>query len=398
MSDSESNPPNSELLELRHSIEELDNRILETLRERMFLVENVAKVKLQTAVPIRDQLREEQLLQRIRIEAAKRGLDPHRFEQLYRLIIEAAVAQQQTHLENLPDTPLRVAYQGVEGSYSHVTAQRRYAGRPGGVLLVGFQSFREAADSVRQGRNDVALLPIENSTAGSINETYDLLSEGGLVINAEEVTEVQHQLLGLRGSNVTCIRRVLSHPQALAQCDRYLRALSGVMIEPSSDTAGAAQQVRLGNDPTVAAIASETAATVFGLEILARNIQNQASNYTRFVELALEAANCKADAECKTSLLLATGHKPGDLADVLTQFARRNLNLTKIESRPRPEAPWSYRFYLDVEGHVATATFGEALEALTPFTSELRVLGSYPKAQMPEPRSNLDVSTGRGHS
>jgi len=371
----------SDLSTLRTAIESLDARILEALKERMGLVERVADVKLHSAVPIRDQRREAQLLQRIRSEASHLGLDPHRFEQLYRLIIEASVAQQQTHLENLPDTPLRVAYQGVEGSYSHLTAQRRYAGREGGVLLAGFDSFRAAADSVRDGLNDLALLPIENSTAGSINQTYDLLSDGDLMINAEEVTEVQHQLLGLSGSSVERIEQVLSHPQALAQCESFLRSRPTIKARPVSDTAGAAQEVRLRQDPSIAAIASETAATVFGLEVLAPNIQNQASNYTRFVELAPEAANCPPEAACKTSLLLATGHRPGDLAEVLSHFARRNLNLTKIESRPRPEAPWSYRFYLDVDGHIASETFSQALEAIRPHTAELRVLGTYPRAR-----------------
>ncbi len=369
------------LRKIRTEIEHIDTRILEALKERMGLAIRVADVKLLSAVAIRDQRREGQLLESIRAEASSLGLDPHRFEQLYRLIIEASVAQQQTHLENLPDTPLRVAYQGVEGSYSHLTAQRRYAGRDAGVLLSGFDNFRSAADSVRTGKNDVALLPIENSTAGSINETYDLLSAGDLVINAEEVTEVKHQLLALPGTKLLTIERVLSHPQALAQCERFLRTLSGVEVRAFSDTAGAAQEVRLVQDPKVAAIASETAGTVFGLEVIAADIQNQASNYTRFVELAREAANCPADGACKTSLVLTTGHAPGDLADVLTHFARRNLNLTKIESRPMPDAPWNYRFYLDVQGHSATEIFSQALEAIRPHTKELRVLGTYPRAR-----------------
>ena len=378
------------LHDLRVAIENIDTQILSILRDRMALVEQVADVKLQAAAPIRDQRREEQLLRRIRAEAVDRGLDPHRFEQLYRLIIEASVAQQQSHLENLPDVPLRVAYQGVEGSYSHLTAQRRYAGRPGGVRLDGFPSFRAAADATRNGTTDVCLLPIENSTAGSIYDTYDILTAGGLVINAEEVTEVRHQLLGLPGSSLDGIRTVISHPQALAQCERFLRGLEGVQTRAEYDTAGAAQQVQMGQDRSVAAIASEIAATVFGLEILASDIQNQASNYTRFVELAPEAANPPVGAACKTSLMLATGHEPGDLADVLSHFARRRLNLTKLESRPRPETPWSYRFYLDVDGHVADAHFVETLEAIAPHTSELRVLGCFPKAPFVQPEKDDD--------
>lgn len=370
-----------DLAALRDEIEQLDRRLLDCLKERMQLAERVAAAKIQAAAPFRDRLRHEQVIQRARHLATELELDPHQIEHLYRLILEISISHQQSHLKNLADTPLRVAYQGVEGSFSHLTAQRRYAGRKGGVVLNGYETFRRAADSVRDGSNDYALLPIENSTAGSINETYDLLAEGDLKINAEVITEVSHCLLGLPGARRESLRLVLSHPQALAQCERFLREeLSHARAQTEFDTAGAARRVREGNDPTVAAIASEPAAEVFGLEVMAHGIQTAALNYTRFFEIALEADACPPDARCKTSLLLATGHRPGDLGEVLRQFSDRGVNLTKLESRPIPGTPWQYRFYLDVEGHAASEQVAAALAAIAPFTGELRVIGTYPAA------------------
>src|SRR5439155_27080505 len=159
---------------IREAIEAVDQQILALLKQRMALVDEVAHAKLESASPLRDPQREEQVLQRVRHNAAALGLDAHEIERLYRSILSMSVARQRAYLRHLQTTPLRIAYQGVEGSYSHLTAQRQYAGRPGGVLLSGYDSFRDVVDAVRQGLADLALLPIENTTAGSINETYDL--------------------------------------------------------------------------------------------------------------------------------------------------------------------------------------------------------------------------------
>lgn len=371
-----------DLQALREAIEAVDREILSQLKRRMALVEEIAVSKIENAFPFRDKLREEQLLLRIRQMASELGLDAHEVERLYRLVMEMAIAHQQAHIRGLESTPLRVAYQGVEGSYSHLTAQRHYRDQKGGVLLTGCESFRTAAEAVIDGTVDVALLPIENSTAGSINETYDLLAEGGLVITAEVVSQVAHCLLARSGASIEDIRAVLSHPQALLQCEGFLRARPWMRPQAEFDTAGAARKVKEANDPSLAAIASESAGRAFGLEVLARNIQTQESNYTRFVEVAQEAAPCPPDVPCKTSLLLVTAHKPGALGEVIVAFARRGVNLTKLESRPIPGAPFEYQFYLDIEGHAASEAITETLADIESLqlTHELRILGTYPKA------------------
>ncbi|MFQ5600415.1 MAG: prephenate dehydratase [Candidatus Krumholzibacteriia bacterium] len=368
----------NDLQQVREALEKLDRRLLELIQKRMHLVEQIAAIKIDSALPFRDPLREEQVLQRVRQTATSMGLDAHEVERLYRSILEMSIARQQGYVRSLETTPLRVTYQGVEGSYSHLAAQRRYAGRPGGVLLTGYETLRETIDAVREGRADFSLVPIENTTGGSINETYDLLAEGDLHITAEVVSQVEHCLMALPGTRVEDLRTVISHAQALQQCEAFLRRVPWIRPRAEFDTAGSARKVRESGDRTLAAIASAEAARLFGLEILEHNVQSHTANSTRFVEIARETAPCPAEAACKTSLLLVLAHRPGALGDVLTEFSRRSVNLCKIESRPVPESPWEYRFYLDVEGHAASAALGEALETIRPLTSELRVLGTYP--------------------
>ena len=376
-----------DLQAIREAIEDVDREILTLLKKRMELVEGVARAKLETAAPFRDRSREEQVIQRLRHLATELGLDAHEIERLYRDIMEMSIGRQQAFLRSIEGVPLRIAYQGVEGSYSHLTAQRRYAGRTPGALLTGHETFRGAVEAVVAGAADFALLPIENTTAGSVHETYDLLASGNVTITAEVVSRVQHCLLALPGARVEDLRTVLSHPQALAQCDEFLRTIPWAAPRPEFDTAGSARKVRERNDPAVAAIASESAARLYGLEVLRRGIETQEGNYTRFVEVAREATPCPADARCKTSLLLSLAHEPGALGAVLSRFGARGVNLTRIESRPVLGSPWQYRFYLDLEGHAASEPVRRALEELETLTTELRVLGTYPRAEEDGPET-----------
>lgn len=374
--------PGPEVQAVREEIEEIDRQWLVLLKTRMQKVELIARSKLQDAFPFRDPGREEQVLRRVRHLAVENGLDAHAVEKLYRQVLEMSIAHQQAHIQALETVPLRVAYQGVEGSYSHLTAQRRYAGRRGGVLLAGYGTIRQAVAALRGGEADVALLPIENSMAGSINETYDALAEGGLAINAEEISRVEHCLLGLPGAPLEGLRKVLSHPQALAQCETFLAGIPWAAAQPEFDTAGSAFKVKELGDPSLAAIASESAARLFGLEVLRKGIEMQSGNATRFVEVALESLPAPAAGACKTSLVMTLDHAAGALGQVLSEFGRRGLQLAKIESRPVQTDAWRYRFYLDVESHAAAPAMVAALAAIGPHTAELRLLGTYPRAEL----------------
>jgi chorismate mutase / prephenate dehydratase len=373
-----------DLQKLRVDIEKVDEDLLDALRRRMDLAEDIARAKLAAASPIRDQRREDLLLQRIRAMAMARKLDPHEVERLYRFIMEMSVARQHALVTSLPTTPLRVAYPGVEGSYSHQMAHKRYAGRPGGVLLSGFDTAREVVDALRRGEVDLGLLPIENTTAGAMYETYDALAEEGVTIIEELVDQVRHRLLGLPGVKLESIRTVLSHPQALMQCEAFLREkLPWARAVPELDTGGAAQRVRESNDPTVAAIASDSAAQRFGLEVLARELQGAKGDFTRFLEVAREASPLPADVPCKTSVMMVLENKPGTLSKALLMIAERGVNLARLESRPLPGTPWAYRFFLDLEGHAASAPIEAVLRDLQPFTTSLRLLGTYPDVKLP---------------
>ena len=366
-----------DLSTLRDRIDAVDRQIIALIAERLKIVEEVALAKLDAASPFRDRAREERLLLRLREHATEAGIDPHEIERLYRVVMDMSVAHQEATVRNRPDAPLRIAYQGVEGSYSHLAAQRRYGARPGGALLTGHDSFRSAAEAVLHGAADLALLPIENTTAGSINETYDLLADGRLHITGEVVSSIEHCLLALPGAKVEDLRVVISHPQALAQCQAFFAQHPHLTARPEVDTAGSARRVAQSGDRALAAIASAAAATTYGLEILAEAIQTSAGNATRFVEIGLRPAPVADDARAKTSLLLALTDRPGALGEVLMRFAAHGLSLTKLESRPIPNAPFTYRFYMDVLGHVASAPFQAVLDEIRPLTTELHVLGTY---------------------
>lgn len=370
----------TDLATLRDQIEAVDRRIIALLAERLAIVEGVVEAKLAAASPFRDRVREESLLVRLRALAVEHGVDPHQVERLYRVVMDMSVARQEQLVRDRSEAPLRITYQGVEGSYSHLAAQRRYGGREGGALLTGHETFRGAAQAVATGAADLALLPIENTTAGSINETYDLLADGTLHITGEVVSAIEHCLLALPGVPLAELRVVLSHPQALAQCQDLFARHPHLTQRVDTDTAGAARRVAQTGDRALAAIASSAAATTYGLAIVERGIQSARGNATRFVEISPRPTPVPEGVPAKTSLLLSLADRPGALGDVLVRIAARGLSLTKLESRPIPDAPFTYRFYMDVLGHAASAAAQAAFDDIRLLTTDLRVLGTYPAA------------------
>jgi len=271
----------------------------------------------------------------------------------------------------------RVSFQGAEGAYSHIAARRYFANDPGPMTFAGFPTFAEALREAETGAAGWAFLPIENTTAGSINETYDLLRHTALRIVGEEILQVRHCLLGLPGAAAGMVKRILSHPQALAQCGGFLRGLP--LAEPVAfvDTALAARRVAEDRDPAQAAIASEEAGALHGLAVLARDVADQEENWTRFVVVsALDVAD-DPGMPVKTSLVLSIPHRKGALVHCLNVLAGHGLNLTKLESRPVPRHPWEYLFYVDFEGSLRDAAAADAIALLEGECPYLKVLGSY---------------------
>jgi chorismate mutase/prephenate dehydratase len=252
-------------------------------------------------------------------------------------------------------------------------------------------------EAVHAGELDYAVLPIENTTSGSVAAAYDLLSRMDLALVGEEIQEVDHCLLALEDVPLSRIRRIYSHPVALGQCGRFLGSLRDCHVEAFTDTAMAARRIRDEQDLSQAAIASEEAAALYGLAILKRGIQDQPENYTRMVIVARETAVFDRAIPCKTSLMFATRHEEGALLRCLSVLADRHLSMTKLESRPRPRNPWEYVFYVDFEGNLADPNVSEAVRAMAARASFLRVFGSYPartgaEARQADPRPVVSVS------
>lgn len=267
---------------------------------------------------------------------------------------------------------INVAFQGERGAFGD-EAVRGYFGSQ--AQPIPFRSFADVFRAVATGEVEAGLVPVENSQAGSINEVYDLLRQYDLFVTGEIGHPVNHYLLCLPGQQLSDIKRVISHPQALAQCDVYLRELN-VEIVATYDTAGSAKMVREENLAGVAAIAGAGAADLYELEILARSIQTIKDNYTRFIVLGREPAPRRAG-EAKTMLVMATAHQPGSLHKCLGVLAANQINLLKLESRPSRQRIWEYVFYLDFEGHRDDSTVSTALADLASYTTFCKVLGSF---------------------
>jgi chorismate mutase / prephenate dehydratase len=373
-----------DLKRLRDELDAVDQRLLAALADRHGLILQVARLKAEGDLRIRDPLREEDVLTRLVEEGSRAGLDGWFVTRLFREILDHSVRVQQEHLADLHNPErtdgrsILVAYQGGEGSYSQMTAMRHFGARNADVVYQGFDTFQAMLEAVRDDRADYGVLPIENTTAGSINESYDLLARMDLSLVGEEIQRVDHCLVALEQVPLSAIRRVYSHPQALAQCSEFLASLHNCHVEAFSDTALAVAKIKQDHDLSQAAIASEEAARLYGLPILKRDIANQKQNYTRMVVVARRPVRYDLRIPCKTSLIFATRHEEGALARCVNLFAEHGLNLTKLESRPRPNTPWEYLFYVDFEGNVADQGVQDALKELASRTSYLKVLGSYP--------------------
>jgi chorismate mutase/prephenate dehydratase len=366
---------------LRHRLDQVDRRLIEALSERQRLVTEVAAVKADPSLPLQDGERERELLARITAHAQTAGLDSFFVESLYRRILDHSIrfqAARQSPGDRASGAV--VAFQGIEGSYSHTAARSHFAAANEAVQFHGYRSFAAAIDALTRNEADIALLPIENSLTGSITETYDLLSRANLHIIGEEVLRVEHCLLALKPVPLGLIRRIGSHPQALAQCGSFLQSLDDCRVEIEEDTASAAMLVAESGDLSRGAIASEEAGRRYGLQVIKRHVANQKENFTRFVAIARDPVTADPRLPHKTSLLLTTAHEQGALARCLDTLAQHGVNLTKLESRPSNERPWQYLFYLDHEGGLHEENVERALAEVRKIAQAVRVLGSYPRA------------------
>jgi chorismate mutase/prephenate dehydratase len=368
---------------IRKSLDQTDKNIVDNLARRQKLVREVSELKIDRTTTIRDENREEKLLNRIKKLARDAGLDRYFAEQIFRDIIEHSVRFQRHslvdhHNSRRDQEAVKIAYQGTDGAFSHQAAFHHFEERYGGIDCKGYDTFEQAAQAVMKKKADYAVLPIENTTAGSINQTYDILGEGNLHIVGEEVIRVIHCLLAVEKVPMERIKRVISHPQALAQCSHFLSGLHGCKVESYLDTAMAARKVVEDGDLSQAAIAGSYAAQLYGLEILKRDLANHDKNFTRFVITSRNEVSVDPQVPCKTSLLMTTSNKKGSLISCLKVLEDHGINMAKLESRPKPNEPWKYLFYLDIEANIDDREVGTALSELRSKADSLIILGCYP--------------------
>lgn len=271
---------------------------------------------------------------------------------------------------------ISVAYQGERGAYSEEASLRFFKK---GVELRTFRTLPEVFRAVESKAVDYGVVPIENSIEGSVTETYDLLLSSKLMVMGEVNLRIVHCLISNEGTKIEDLEAIYSHPQALAQCRKFLGRLS-VEVYPSYDTAGSVRLIKEKKLVNAAAIASMKAAEIYKMKVLAKGIEDAQTNYTRFFVLSDKDSHpTNSD---KTSIIFSASHIPGSLYKALGEFASRQVNLTKIESRPTKVKPWEYNFYLDFEGHRSDQKSSEALESLRRSAFFVKVLGSYPKAEV----------------
>ena len=266
-----------------------------------------------------------------------------------------------------------VAYPGTIGSFSYSAAKSVFPD----AELVGYAAFEDAAQAVTEWKADYAVLPIENSFAGAVLKTYALLEKLPIHIVGETYRTVRHQLLGVPGATLSDIRTITSHPQAIAQCDRFLEKLQNVQIIPSLNTALSAREVSEKKDPSIAAIASMEAQQEYGLSVIAENIQSSDHNTTRFFIVSMDSQ--PLGTPDKATVVFRVLNEVGALVRVLASFSESGLNMTRIESRPIPDEPFQYFFTADFEGTMERTHLRMAMEKAKPVTQELRLLGTYPR-------------------
>lgn len=272
---------------------------------------------------------------------------------------------------------IRVGFQGESGSYSETSASIEFS--TPNYSFVPFKSFRELFDGVENSVVDLAVVPVENSTEGSVNETYDLLVEKPLFVIGEIYQKIHHCLIINKTSTAENISSVYSHPQALAQCRRYLQSKSLESI-PMYDTAGSVKFIKESLKYNSAAIASKRAAQIYDMKILDENIEDNSNNYTRFFVISKTYRN-KPDYD-KMSVIFSISHTPGSLYSILKEFATRKINLTRIESRPTKNVPWEYYFFVDLEGNTHEKRISDSLSSIENIVKFFKLLGSYKRAEI----------------
>jgi chorismate mutase / prephenate dehydratase len=349
--------------DLRKQVDGLDGDIVRLIAERMKVTKKIGEQKREMGKAIEDKAREQIVIDKVKNLARNENLSPEEIEKIYQRIFIASKEVQ----------GITVAFQGEPGAYSEEAAFQYFGP---GSRLKPCESLEGVFQAVETSQIQYGLVPVENSLEGMVARTYDLLLDSNLMICGETQLRVVHCLIGLPESHLDSIKEVYSHPQALGQCKGFLNKMGWKPI-PAYDTAGSVKIVKECGARDKAAIASARSAEIYGMKILVRGIEDNNQNFTKFFVLSRQESGPTGDD--MTSIVFSVKHKPGALYDAIKELAARNINLTKIESRPTRQKPWEYNFYVDFEGNCQDTRIKEALKDLENSAIFVKVLGSYPK-------------------
>lgn len=357
-----------DLNEIRQQITQIDRNLLKLLSERHRLAFDVVRSKEITLKPLRDVEREQLLLKELirYAEAENYQLEPHYITQIFQKIIEDSVLTQQNYLQQKlnqqRETELRIAFLGKRGSYSNLAARKYAAQNQKQLIEESCETFEQVFQQVSKDIADFGILPLENTTSGSINEVYDLLQHTELSIVGELTYPIGHCVLISEETELANIDTIYSHPQVIAQCNQFVQGLDKVHINYCESSSHAMQLVSKLNKPNIAALGNEEGGKLYGLTPLLNNIANQTNNITRFIVVAKKPTEVSPQIASKTLLLMTTEQRAGALVDALLVFKQHNIQMLKLESRPIYGKPWEEMFYLEIEANVHRPEIQNILE------------------------------------
>jgi chorismate mutase / prephenate dehydratase len=370
------------LLPLRDKINQLDKKLIEIIAERRQVSTEVIQAKIAANIPLRDLARERSLIKALIEQGKQYNLDDHLIRCLYQIIIEDSVLLQQKFLQERLNqgtiSSAKIAFLGPKGSYSH-SAARRYASVHFEQLTESScNTFKDVFEKVESQAVDYGVLPIENSSSGSINEVYDLLQKTNLHIIGELPLPIDHCVLAIPNAKLEQIDTIYSHPQPFQQCSNFLENYPHWKIVYCDSTSSAMETVAKLNQPNIAAMGNKDGGELYGLQVLDHNFANQKENITRFIVLARKPIEVSDQIPAKTTILMKTGQQAGALVDALSVLRNHNIVMTKLESRPIHGTPWEEMFYIDLQGNIHDYEMQIALKELAAITLYTKVLGCYP--------------------
>lgn len=356
----------NELAEARNKIEDIDRKMAELFTERMKCSEQIASYKKENGIPILDSNREKVLVDKNEQYITENDLKPY-YRQFIRSVIDVSKQYQHKLVENT-----RIAYSGIEGAFANIAAKRLFPdGEP-----VPYRNFKEAYRAVSKGSCDVAVLPLENSNAGEVGQVMDLIYEGDLYINGIYPLSISQNLLGVEGSSIGTIKKVISHPHALEQCADYITEHDFEQIQ-AANTAMAAKQVADAKDITMAAIASKETAALYGLTLLDHDINEDAQNATRFAVLSRNREDTiNASEKASVILMFSVKNEAGMLAKAIAVIGKHGFSMNALRSRPLKTLSWQYYFYTEIEGNLISDELNRMIEEMSEYCISLKVAGA----------------------